>query len=309
MAAPTDLTLSPVLLSVLAAAAGVTGARLVGARRRGVGVGPWRPVAGATAILLLAVAWVSPVATLAGHYLLTAHLVQVTLSMGVVAPLLLLAAPPGPAARLPGVLGRAGRAAVHPAVAIVAVNAVFFGWHAPLLYQACLDHPELYAVQAVSLLLVSVAFWWAIIEPGGSPRMTPLIKLGYILLATIPQTFAGLIFALAHHTFYPGYADAAPRVGMSALTDQQVAGACMALLSKLALFAAFSVVLWRILDPAGAEGDAGDEGGGPGDDRDDAPLPVRPGAPAWLGMLERGPVGEEPTPTHVPRHREPTPAA
>ena len=176
----------------------------------------------------------------------------------------------------------------------MAVNLVFFGWHAPVLYQACLDHPELYSVQAVSLLLVSLAFWWVIVEPHGSTGMSPLLKLGYILLATIPQTFAGLVFALAHHTFYPGYAAAAGQVGMAPLTDQQVAGACMALVSKLALFAAFSVVLWKMLEPAGAdsEPDRGDDGGGgPGDDRDDAPLPARPGAPAWLAMLDRGPVG------------------
>ena len=258
-------------------------------------------------MLLLAVAWVSPIATLAAHYLLTAHLVQVTLTMGFVAPLLLLALPGAPPHRRPAALRRLGGVAVHPAVAIVAVNAVFFGWHAPLLYQACLDHTELYSVQAVSLLLVSVAFWWAIVEPHGTSAMSPLIKLGYILLATIPQTFAGLVFALAHHTFYAGYAAAAGQVGMSALTDQQVAGACMALVSKLALFAAFSVVLWRILDPAGAGGDAGDDGGGggPDDGRGDAPLPVRPGAPAWLGMLETGPVGDEPVP--APRRREATP--
>jgi putative membrane protein len=307
VAAPTDLTLSPVLLGALVGVVAVSGGQLIGAWRRGERVSPWRPAAAATAVGLLIVAWVSPVATLAAHYLLTAHLAQVTVTMGFVPPLLLLALPDAPPSRLPAVVRRAGAVAVHPAVAIVAVNVVFFAWHAPVLYQACLDHPELYSVQAVSLLLVSLAFWWAIVEPRGTAGMSPLIKLGYILLATIPQTFAGLVFALAHHTFYPGYAAAAGRVGMSPLTDQQVAGACMALVSKLALFAAFSVVLWRILDPAGVEGDAGDDGGGgPGDDRGDAPLPKRPGAPAWLGMLDAGPFGDEPAP--APRRREATPA-
>ena len=130
--------------------------------------------------------------------------------------------------------------------------------------------------------------------------MGPLAKLGYILLATIPQTFAGLLFALAHRPFYTHYhADLA---GMSALSDQQVAGACMALLSKLALFAAFSVVLWRILEPMSADEDGGEDWGRGDDDRGDTPQPVRPGAPAWLRLLESGPVVDEP----APQRREPT---
>ena len=92
--------------------------------------------------------------------------------------------------------------------------------------------------------------------------MGRLGKLGYILLATVPQTFAGLIFALAHHPFYAGYLAAPVLAGMNHATDQQIAGACMALLSKLALFAAFMVLLWRLLDPSGDDSTDSDDGGG-----------------------------------------------
>jgi cytochrome c oxidase assembly factor CtaG len=179
-------------------------------------------------------------------------------------------------------------------VAIVLVNLVFFGWHARPLYEASLARSELYSVQQVSLLLVSLAFWWPIIRPSGARpwAMSPWMKLGYILLATIPQTFAGLLFALAHRAFYADYVDAARSIGVNPLTDQQLAGACMAVLSKLALFAAFSVVLWRMLEPGGADGDVDDDGGG-GDGRD-APTPVRPGAPAWLRLLDGSRLRDEP---------------
>jgi putative membrane protein len=295
--ATTALTLSPILLVTLAACAGMIGQRHRAARVRGLVPSRSRAASGAVGVALLIVAFVSPVATLAAHYLLALHLVQVTLVMGFAPPLLLLALPPRSSQpRLPGWLRRAGTVLVHPAVAIVLVNAVFFGWHAPIVYQACLEHEELYSLQMASLLGVSLVFWWPIVEPhdGGRWSLTSLYKLGYILLATIPQTFAGLLFALAHRPFYPGYASAARLAGMDPLTDQQVAGACMALVSKLALFAAFSVVMWRMLDPHGIDGDAGDDGGPPDDHDDDAPQPVRPRAPAWLGMLERGPVIDEP---------------
>jgi len=146
---------------------------------------------------------------------------------------------------------------------------------------------------------VSLQFWWAIVAPAGTASaMSSLMKLGYILLATIPQTFAGLLFALAKHTFYAPYA-AAPRVtGLDALGDQQLAGALMAIISKLALFAAFSVILWRVLDAGGHEDEYGDDGGHGGDGG--RPQPVPPGTPAWLELLRRGRTVPEPSPVGGP---------
>jgi putative membrane protein len=286
---------SPLLLIVLGAVAAVMGRRLRAAgRRAGAGSLRWRWAALCGGVLLLAVAFFSPLAVLAEHYLLTFHLVQVTLVMGFAPPLVLLALPPGGPA-LPRPVRRVACVLVHPAVAIVAVNLVFFGWHAPVLFNAALAHPELYAVQQAMLLGVSLQFWWAVVEPAAAgPRsMSSLLKLGYILLATIPQTFAGMLFALAKHTFYAPYV-AAPRVvGLDALGDQQLAGALMAVLSKLALFAAFSVILWRVLDAHGAEDEYGDDGGGGDGDR---PQPVPPGTPAWLEDVRRGRTVPEPGP-------------
>ena len=296
---------SPVLLAALAGAGvGLLQVlRLPGARIGRAGV--LRIACAAGALVVLGVAFVSPVSTLAAHYLLTAHLVQVTLVMGFAPPLLLLALPPDMPSP-PRVVRAVGRVLVHPACAIVLVNVVFFGWHAPVLYDAALLHPPVYALQQVTLFAVSLAFWWAIVEPvgRGSWSMTGLIKLGYILLATIPQTFAGLLFALAHHVFYAPYA-AAPRVtGLDALGDQQLAGALMAVLSKLALFAAFSVILWRVLDGQGQEGES-DDGGDGGSGDDDHPQPAPSGTPAWLDMLHRGRTVDEPAPERPLRPRGP----
>jgi cytochrome c oxidase assembly factor CtaG len=299
---PLELDWSPLTIAAVIATGAVSGRLLVWARDDAEAHDLRRRVAFAVAgLALLAVALVSPVATLAGHYLLTAHLVQVTLVMGFAPPLLLLALP-RTLPTTPRVLRTAGTVLIHPVCAIVLVNLVFFGWHAPVLYDAALRHPPLYGLQQLSLFLVSLCFWWAIVEPTGPGRwsMGGLLKLGYILLATIPQTFAGLLFALAHHVFYAPYA-AAPRVtGLDALGDQQLAGALMAVISKLALFAAFSVVLWRVLDPEGHdEGEPGDDGGWDDDDGD-RPHPIRPESPAWLELLRRGWTVPEPEPSALP---------
>lgn len=289
------------LLGLVAGVAALAATRLHRARRRGERTGRGRLVALAAAIVLLGAAVLSPLDTVANRYLLSAHLLQVIVLMGFVPPLLLIGLPRGSHA-WSGPARLAGRLAVHPAVAILVMNGVFFTWHAPALYNAGIDHPELYSAQLATLLGVSVLFWWPIVEPRGPGRwsMPPMFKLGFILLATIPQTFAGLTFALAHRVIYDGYTGGL--LGMTALSDQQVAGACMALLSKLALFAAFSVVLWRLFEGEEADDEASDDGGGPGDD-DDAPTPVRPPMPAWLGLLD-GHVLDEPAAGDRDRHRE-----
>src|SRR5215472_11345344 len=87
------------------------------------------------AVLLLGAIWFSPLNTAAQHYLLSAHLLQITLLMGAIPPLLLLALPRDPRVHVPRPLRRALRFWVHPLVAIIAVNGAFFGWHISAPYQ------------------------------------------------------------------------------------------------------------------------------------------------------------------------------
>ncbi len=261
-----------------------------------------RRAALAGAIGLLVLTWITPLATLAQHYLLAAHLVQVLILMGPVSALLLLSLP-----RNAGIAPRSVplplRLAVHPIVAIIAVNAGFIAWHVAPAYDAALAHRWLYDLMQATLLLVSLLFWWPIVTPCSPPAraLTGFGKLGYIVLATIPQTLGGLIVALAGHVLYPGYGSGPQLVGMDAMTDQQVAGASIALVSKIALFAAFWVVFMNLLDSGsdGREDDGGGGGGGGGSSpRLDAPRPRPSGLPRWLADIGDGRTTEEPV---VPR--------
>lgn len=229
--------------------------------------------------------------------MLTAHLMQVTLVMGFVPPLLLLGLPAhGWTSPHPRVL-RAARLLVHPVTGILAINVAFFGWHLTGPYEASLDNPEVYAVQQLSLLLASLLFWWPIIVPLGDRRvLSRWATLGYIMVATIPQTFGGITVALAKHELYPTYGMAPRLFGLAAITDQQIAGACIALVSKIALFIAFGVVFLRMLNEAPA--DDGDDGGGGGGRRrgTDTPSPRPSGSVPWLADLNAGRTVPEPVP-------------
>ena len=251
------------------------------------------------AAALLGGIWFSPLNTVAQHYLLSAHLLQITLLMGAIPPLLLLALPSHPDVRVPRRLRRVLRFTVHPLTAIIAVNAAFFGWHMVAPYQAAMQNGSLYGLEQVSLLVTSLMFWWPIVTPfaPAGRSLSPLGKIGYIVLATIPQTFGGLIVALAHHTLYPQY-ELAPRLlGLDAITDQQIAGAAIALVSKIALFTAFTIIFVGMLNTSPSDTEDGGGGGGGGGPQVDRPRP-RPGTPRWLDDIEAGRTVPEPA---IPR--------
>src|SRR3984957_10912801 len=250
-----------------------------------------RQLALGAAVALLVAIWISPLATLAEHYLLAAHLIQVLVLMGPVPALLLLSLPPEvriARTSIPLPL----RLAVHPVVAIIALNATFIAWHVTPIYDAALANWWLYDLMQASLLLVSLLFWWPIVSPcsAAAKRVSGFGKLGYIVLATIPQTFGGLLVALASHVLYPGSGHGPRLLGFDPMTDQQFAGASIALVSKIALLFAFFVIFMNLLnaDSDGREEDGGGGGGGGSNPRVDAPTPRPSGIPRWLGDVGDG---------------------
>jgi cytochrome c oxidase assembly factor CtaG len=287
--------LDPLLIAGLIGTAAVVVAsmRADGASSRG----RWHRFAAPVALVLLVGSWVSPLETLAAHYLLTAHLVQITLVMGVVPPLLLLGLPGRGWSRVPRGLIRVARPLVHPLCGILAINLAFFGWHLTGAYEASLRNPDLYALQQLSLLAASLLFWWPIVVPMGDRRvLSRWGTLGYIMVATIPQTFGGITVALAKHPLYPAYATAPRVAGIQVMIDQQIAGACIALVSKIALFIAFSVIFLRLLNEPAT--DDGDDGGGGGGRRrgTDTPSPQPSGSVPWLADINAGRTVPEPVP-------------
>jgi cytochrome c oxidase assembly factor CtaG len=294
-----SLNIDPLLLGVLAL---IIAGWLWVARRGTEPISRGRRCAFAGAMLLIAGVWLTPVATLAEHYLLAAHLIQVLVLMGPVPALLLLSLPPE--VRIaPKSVPWPLRLAVHPVIAIIALNATFIAWHVTPAYDAALADGWLYDLMQASLLLVSLLFWWPIVSPCSATArsVSGFGKLGYIVLATIPQTFGGLLIALASHVLYTGYGDGPRVLGLDPMTDQQIAGASIALVSKIALLAAFFVIFMNLLnaDSDGREEDGGGGGGGGSNPRVDAPGPRPSGIPRWLEDVGDGRTVDEPA--AVPR--------
>jgi len=282
----------------LAVAIAVIGAVVVSRMRNGGVVTAWRVAALSGAIAALVVCWLTPLETLAAHYLLSAHVIQLTLVVGVIPALLLLAIPPGSEPLLPGWARGPLRAMSHPVLTIVLLNAALFGVDDLLLLTHTPIDIRLYDAAQLGYLAIAVAFWLPLVDPARRRAVPPMGRLFVILVVAIPQTFGGLLLALSRRVLYPGYGRA-PRVLLDAATDQRVAGLVLAIAAKAGLLVAFGVILVRLMNDTAEDDDEDDDGGGGARRR---PQPAPPGRPEWLRHLENGRLRPEPAP---PRRRTP----
>ena len=205
----------------------------------------WQILSFAAAQVLLLAAYITPLETLALEYLLTAHLLQNVVTAEWAPALVAVAIPAALGARLARF--RVLRVMTHPLVALPLWLATYFVWHLPALYDAALRHPEtLLHVEHACYFAAGLALWWPVFqdEPW---HMRNVAKAGYLFAAFVLASPIGLLLALLPDPAYAFYEDA-PRIwGMSALTDQQIAGITMAVEQSVVFFALFALYFSRFL--------------------------------------------------------------
>jgi putative membrane protein len=198
----------------------------------------------------LATLWVAletPIDTISDDYLDSVHMLQHVL-LGMVAPPLLLLGLTAPmaaaAARLPGL-----RAVTEPVPAQIVAGVVMIAWHFPVLYDATLRSEPLHVVEHLTFIGAGLVFWWPVVgitSQQAAWKMSPPVKLLYLLVGTIPQDAVALVLQFSGRPFYAFYVSA-PRLidTLDALTDQTIAGVVLMLLGKTSFIAAALVVLYR----------------------------------------------------------------
>jgi cytochrome c oxidase assembly factor CtaG len=204
-----------------------------------------RELAFAGAMLLLLLVFVSPVQTLATHYLLIAHFLQnVALAEWAPALIVLGLAPAAAAA-----LGQTTPVRVlgHPYVALPLWLLTYTVWHIPAVYDAALRHQAwLLPLEHACYLVAGMALWWPILADQPR-RLRSGGKAAYLVAAFLLASPIGLLLALLPRSVY-GFYESAPRVGdVSALRDQQLAGMFMSVAEAVVFFAAFCVFFVRFL--------------------------------------------------------------
>jgi cytochrome c oxidase assembly factor CtaG len=210
----------------------------------------WRVACFAAAVLLLLAVSVTPLGTLALHYLLSAHLVQNVALAEWIPLLLVLAVPPSLAAE--AARFRLVRTLTRPLVALPLWVAGYVLWHVPAAYDAALEHHGLLHLEHLTYLVTGVLLWWPVLQdrpwklPNGG-------KAAYLFAAFVFASPLGLMLALLPSPIYDFYEDA-PRIwGLAPLEDQQIAGMTMALSEAIVFFAVFAVFFVRFLAEEEAE--------------------------------------------------------
>lgn len=195
--------------------------------------------------------WVSsdwPVGTLGAGYLLLVHMAQYLLYTFVAAPLLLLSMPEWRMRQLVmrfhlyGVL----RAISKLLPAVLIANFILLATHAPWT----VDTLRVSQIGSFSLDLVwligGFLLWLPVISPMPElkVRSVPLRCVYLFLAAGLTPMIPGGFFTFSRYPLFDTY-EIAPRVGLSALADQQIAGAMMKVGSVPLIWIVIAVVWAR----------------------------------------------------------------
>jgi cytochrome c oxidase assembly factor CtaG len=255
--------IDPLLWVALLAAAGWYVSMLRRVRRvtgQGVGPGHWLFYFAGLAMLLVALG--SPLDPIGDDRLLLAHMLQHVLLADIAPPLLILGlrAPVLPLGMPRAVLRRVARGgwlgrvwgvATSPWVAIPAWVAATVVWAIPAVFDFSAQHVLLHALEHATLFYTGIALWWLIITPLPSDRREPgMVRLGYLGLSRLASAAVCLPLTFLGHTMYSLYAGAPRSYGISAITDQRLAGASMCLIEFLVFGIGVAVVF---LDALGRE--------------------------------------------------------
>jgi cytochrome c oxidase assembly factor CtaG len=201
-----------------------------------------RTVAFDLAVILLLAVYVTPLHTIALHYLLSVHLLQNVVTAEWAPALVVFSLAPSFAREL----GRstAVRALTHPLVALPLWLATYFVWHVPPIYDTALEQSGwLLNLEHLTYFFAGVLMWWPVVHGRYSDGLKALYLFGAFVLAAP----LGLLLALLPRPIYDFYKEAPQLWGLSDITDQQIAGVTMAVEQAIVFFAVFAYFFLRFL--------------------------------------------------------------
>lgn len=223
--------------------------------RRGYRVPRGQQVCWYVGVTMIAVGLLGPLDRLASD-LLTAHMAQHLLIADLAAPFLLAGVRTPvlyfmlPKPLLVKLARRRRLRAVfrvvrRPLVALPIYIAILYTWHFAFAFDAALRNGFVHALQHESFVVGALLVWWPAIEPIKRTMPGELWKVGYILGARMLGMFVGVALVVSRHASYSWYADRGHSHGLSALSDQQIAGGLMMSVDIVVMMVALAFFFWR----------------------------------------------------------------
>jgi cytochrome c oxidase assembly factor CtaG len=193
------------------------------------------------------------------------HMLQHVLLLTVAPPLILLgrpwprmwrALPLRTRTRLGRAIARARwtaplRTLARPLPAWALFNGTMVLWHIPAAYNLTLTNQTIHNFEHAMFFFTGLLFWARVIDPGPlRPRLIWPMRVAYVVGGMVVGWILAITLVLVPHPLYGHYASLAHRPGgISALTDQQVAGGVMWVLGSVSYTIAMLTGFYRWLEP------------------------------------------------------------
>jgi putative membrane protein len=241
----------------------------LGWRRRRTPQDPLHTAAFVAGLATIVLALDSPIDAYADE-LFWVHMLQHVLLLTVAPPLILLgrpwprmwrALPLAPRSTVARTLVRARwtaplRAVARPLPAWLLFNGTVLAWHIPAAYNATLTSAPIHQLEHALFFFTGLLFWARVIDPGPlRPKLVWPARLAYVIGAMVVGWVLAITLVLVPHPLYEHYAALAQRPGgISALTDQQLAGGVMWVLGSISYTVTLLVGFYRWLDAEAKSG-------------------------------------------------------
>jgi putative membrane protein len=203
----------------------------------------------------LGVALLSPLDAVA-ETLFSAHMAQHLLLIVVAAPLLVVARPVATwfmafpsrsrrtAARARAAIAFVPRVLRRPLVAFGAVTVAMWSWHAPTLYEAALVNEPVHALEHGSFLVASLLAWSVALRGGRRDVSNAFGRALFLVAFALQGALLGALLVFASTPLYSVHHGGPALWGLTALQDQQLAGALMWIPPAAVYLAAIAAVLF-----------------------------------------------------------------
>jgi putative membrane protein len=227
----------------------------------------WRAGSFVLGLLFTWIAMASPLAAL-DHEVLTVHMVQHLLLMTFAPPLILLGMPRkllahGLPQRFLQMIGRPLRSepmqqfasvVTHPALCWFAAAVTLVVWHIPSVFMLGMRSQMWHSIEQLCFLTSGLLFWSPVIRPSASTSKWPELSiLLYLFLAILPCDILSGFLVFCDRVVYPVFLSAPRSIGLSALEDQQCAGALMWTCVTVVYLIAGALITARLLSPHRSE--------------------------------------------------------
>jgi len=219
-------------------------------RRQGWGppASPWQILSFCTALVVLLVSLNGPVHDLSDYYLFSVHMVQHLLLSLVAPPLLLLGTPAWLARTLlrPRFLFYIVKRLSRPLPALLLFNLVIALTHWTVVVDLAARSEIAHFSFHAALFGTALLMWMPVASPLIElPRLPYPGQMLYLFAQSLVPTVPASFLTFGSTPLYQVYADAPRTFGISAITDQRLAGLFMKIVGGLVLWSVIAVLFFR----------------------------------------------------------------